>query len=458
MNCKRTLILCAGLSCANVLLLFSTLPVVADPPELYRYRILDLGDLVAIGEGDPGGSLAFGVNDSYQVTGMAQDQAEQWKAFIWLPENAYGLTGLNPVNDTRVWSLGTLLSSNSERSVGTSINNDGWITGGSQWDTQHGDINAFVWNPTEETYGSSALERKIDIFSLVDPDDYAQVLSIGMDISEAFTVEEDTFYHIAGISDGIVEEVNENCPEGPLTLNQGFHTTIAAATGDRGSLDLRRGTEEGDPRQLARAFAVNASGTLAGHIQSCADESAQCGLYMPDPVTWVPCDEEPEIQKDFVGEDDDWSAQDGHIFDINAAGEQVGRIDWTTQTGPGLCDRHWPAYWEGEGDIAIELLRFDDNDEEVDMTVLGINNAGQAVGALGAKNLDEIIGLPGIAPSVLGLDGAVLWERGQGDWDEAEPTDLDTEEMIGAVCAAELTLLAATDIADSGAIVGFGRR
>ncbi len=450
MRIKSAVVSCAGVVCANMCMLFATVSTSAEETAGPRFRILDLGDLVEIGEGDPGGSIAFAVNSLNQVTGMAQDLEGEWKAFIWLPSDAYGLKNLNPVNGTRMWSLGTLLSNNSERSVGLSINDDGWIAGTSHWnEVSASDPNAFVWdsnpdpddNPATPPPGASDGVRKTPLYSLRDTNDYLDVVSVAMDISE----EDNGEYHVVGFS---APAEGGDCDT--TDFRSAFHTTVS--TGDANPLVVRPGG--GEDRHQSFALAVNgAMSKIGGHIDTCG-HMFECGDGL-DPATWQTTSVTPaSSQRDFSGESSTefWDSERGYIFDINDAGEMVGRIE--EHDGPTqACNLQRPALWPALNATPIPLPH-----AGVAMACYAINNNQQAVGAKGTANVHEMIDWASLTPDLDNVDGAVLWEYLEVEPDvwEWQLTDLSEPGILSEECGEAWTLLAALDINDAGVICGVG--
>ncbi|MGB9624521.1 MAG: hypothetical protein ACPMAQ_06615, partial [Phycisphaerae bacterium] len=143
--------LCRAILSLLVVCCAGALPARAAEP---YYQVIDLGAL-------PGATWSFatGLNDEGQAVGWCWwAGTNETRAFVWLPEPAYGLAA-------GMHDLGTLDESwqwNPPYAEATAINNLGQVVGRStytSWDPGSGDCDhydhAFVWLP-EEAYGLSA--------------------------------------------------------------------------------------------------------------------------------------------------------------------------------------------------------------------------------------------------------------------------------------------------------------
>jgi probable HAF family extracellular repeat protein len=429
---KRTLALCAGLSCANVVMLFATTRAHADPV-VPRFRIIDLGDLVDLDISSTARpAIAFGINDENQVVGMAQDENNEYKAFIWVPSDAYGLNGLNSeVNHTRMWSLGTLLSNNSETSVAYDINDDGWICGATDYNSSY-PVNAFVWNPTATGYASDANERIIPMGTLEDAEDF----------SAAYAVNESLPLKLAGYSD---DEDDPNYCDQAAETHHGFLSTIVTTeTPPTVSLSVRHGSTG---RGEARAFGIQAgTETIVGHVEFC-NELGGGPCNVQDPVYWTAAGGSASISLKDLNGDTDLTNSGGSAYDINADGDICGFVREGTN-----CAEHEPVYWSSVSATPVELPQPSgaaDNCAAYALNNTLVEGRPAIAGAKGQQTLDSI-------GTSFTADGALLWEwNASGDvW---EVIDLNEAGTFQQECEGVWTKLeAALSINDDGVIVGYG--
>jgi probable HAF family extracellular repeat protein len=453
-----------------------------------RYQIVDLGDL-RDSTTIQGPSYAFGINDDNVVVGMAENEFANLEAFVWLPNvSKYGLgtstAGVNDVDfaveSTTMWPLGTNRSGNEGQSVAYDINEDGWVVGNADYDTNL--YQGFLWNPTK-TSGSNNADRKSRIDALVGSETRAQaVTEVRNDGSTDFLI-------IAGITLDVDTEdttVTLDCLDSlGNTVKRGYSSRVDLDPGTVLTIDdtteIRQGSVTGDtlPTGNAWSMAVANFGTdnwlTAGTTSACGTLGNGCG-ELPAPVFWAnktilvaealqppsfdPTDPATELVADEF---------DGRAYDLTESGEAVGRTREFLRAMIG-CEKPAAAYWVSTSAAATDLHVFVSNPSSDSSCAFAINSdtsTTRVVGMVGSVDYLEAFypdnpTTDDFQPESIATSGeAYLWEY---DTTAGTPTWVATrlQDKIADACdgseEGQWRLIQAFDVNANGWIVGHGER
>ncbi|MCA9297257.1 MAG: hypothetical protein KC983_12085, partial [Phycisphaerales bacterium] len=457
-----------------------------------EYYIVDLGDLESIASSDEFESLAFAINNDNEVVGMAQDISGAFRAFIWLPEgtrynlgDGTGEDGVNPITDTRMWSLGSLLGTNSEDSAAFDINDDGWITGVANANVAVSGTNirnrAFVWNPggadPSSSGGDDALGRLVDLGTLLPS--LTDVDSRGYGLSEVFG----GTFRVVGVSNA--EDLTSplcattDFGDPSREYHWGFETEFTTSSLSAATLAERRGYRNGaDAYGLAWSFGVArrenpaSPGTfldyvLAGNIDECVDpnDTTSCGdkdsavtfargvrwesgaTYTTSPVSAIP------LESIDASDLDEFR---GNAHATNQHGDVVG------SASDGFLPICAPKalLWEFGVSTPVNLTNKVPNVNSA--VALGVNNNRDVVGTTADTTKELFASEADAILQSLKDDGgsALLWKYDDvaDDW-----TGYKLEDLVPTLCdgvdeEGQWKLWQAFDINDNGWIVGHGER
>ena len=358
--------LCSGLPSITAAVTFWTMPAHAFVPR--RYEITDLGTLG--GES----SIAYGLNQSGDVVGVAEDANGVDRAFVWsdgtmvaLPDLGFGgiaydintngdvtgaiNTGLDytrpwdgrtsSIDNVALWQAGQLTDLGNlggiPRGEGRTITDDGWIVGTSSaplpevpgeniWQR------AFVYSPNSpdiEDAGTFPGDIRSFIFDL-----NADKQAPGFSVSDNRGGPDAT---AAGLwqfnSDGSVQSITPLDPLAPdqtgvaLGINDAGEVVGRSATGTGQNVTVYWGAGQTTPELLpvltenpgtyVRAWEINNSSLVVGELRDANDAQRFATLWVNDAEGWVNID-----LQTLVPADSGWDLSGA--LSINDAGQIVG--------------------------------------------------------------------------------------------------------------------------------------